>query len=100
MPEMTDRDPKTRERAMIMPKTNFIMLVLSLNSSALVHLGAENDPSTGTRSINLTLAKQTVDILAMLAEKTRGNLEKDEERLLTNVLYELQLLYVKAKRED
>ena len=88
------------ERPCMMPQIHFTTFILSLNSSALVHLGADTDPTTGTLSKNLALAKQTIDILAMLAEKTQGNLDKDEKRLLTNVLYELRLLYVKEVRQS
>ncbi|MDZ7830855.1 MAG: DUF1844 domain-containing protein [Desulfobacterales bacterium] len=80
-----------------LPQINFSTFILSLNSSALVHLGLETDPSTGSRMANLPLAKQTIDILAMLAEKTSGNLTHDEQRLLTNIVYELRLMYVKQK---
>jgi len=80
-----------------LPQINFSTFILSLNSSALVHLGLETDPSTGSRVANLPLAKQTIDILAMLAEKTSGNLSNDEQRLLTNIVYELRLMYVKQK---
>lgn len=82
-----------------MPKINFTTFVLSLNSSALVNLGAETDPISGSRSANLVIAKQTIDILAMLEEKTRGNLADDEKRLLTHILYELRLMYVKERDE-
>lgn len=85
----------TSRRTCTMPQIHFTTFILSLNSSALVHLGAEKDPTNGMESKNLPLAKQTIDILAMLAEKTQGNLDEDEKRLLTNVLYELRLLYVK-----
>jgi len=80
-----------------MPEINFSTFILSLNSSALVHLGIQTDPTTGSTSENLLVAKQTIDILAMLDEKTKGNLSEDEKRLLTNVLYELRMLYVKQK---
>ena|SRR6056297_3410509 len=80
-----------------LPQINFSTFILSLNSSALVHLGLETDPSTGSQAANLPLAKQTIDILAMLAEKTSGNLTNDEQRLLTNIVYELRLMYVKQK---
>jgi len=80
-----------------LPEINFSTFILSLNSSALVHLGLETDPSTGNRETNLPVAKQTIDILAMLADKTRGNLTNDEQRLLTNIVYELRLMYVKQK---
>ncbi|MBC2715819.1 MAG: DUF1844 domain-containing protein [Desulfobacteraceae bacterium] len=82
-----------------MPEINFSTFILSLNSSALVHLGIQTDPTSGSTSENLLLAKQTIDILAMLDEKTKGNLAEDEKRLLTHVLYELRILYVKQKEK-
>ena len=82
-----------------MPKINFTTFVLSVNSSALVNLGIETDPIAGSTSANLPIAKQTIDILAMLEDKTRGNLAEDEKRLLTHVLYELRILYVNKRDE-
>ncbi|MFP4158121.1 MAG: DUF1844 domain-containing protein [Desulfobacterales bacterium] len=79
----------------VMPEINFTTFILSLNSSALVHLGQHADPTTGATAKNLPVAKQTIDVIAMLSQKTEGNLTQEEERLLTNVLYELRLLYVK-----
>jgi hypothetical protein len=60
-----------------------------------VHLGQQPEPASGSTIKNLPVAKQTIDVIAMLEEKTRGNLTQEEKRLLTNVLYELRLLYVK-----
>ena len=82
-----------------MPAINFSTFILSLNSSALVHLGIEADPTSGAKASNLLLAKQTIDIIAMMEEKTKGNLTEDEKRLLTPLLYELRMLYVKAKEQ-
>ncbi|MFW6082397.1 MAG: DUF1844 domain-containing protein [Desulfosalsimonas sp.] len=86
---------ETGNRECIMPEINFTTFIMSLNSSALVHLGQHADPTTGTTAKNLPVAKQTIDVIAMLSDKTQGNLSREEERLLTNVLYELRLLYVK-----
>ncbi|MFZ7125938.1 MAG: DUF1844 domain-containing protein [Desulfobacterales bacterium] len=80
-----------------MPKIDFSTFVFSLNSSVLVQLGLLEDPGTGKKDKNLPLAKQTIDILAMLEEKTRGNLNRDEENLLKGILYDLRILYVKEK---
>ena len=63
----------------------------------LVQLGLIDDPATGKKTKNLPLAKQTIDILGMLEEKTRGNLTKDEETMLKNILYDLRMIYVKEK---
>lgn len=82
-----------------MPKISFSTFVMSLNASILVNLGLETDPITGVRAANLPLARQTIDILGMLEQKTKGNLEDDERRLLTHMLYELRILYIKAREK-
>jgi hypothetical protein len=63
----------------------------------LVHLGILDDPATNQKSKNLPIAKQTIDILGMLEEKTRGNLSKEEDDMLNHILYDLRLLYVREK---
>ena len=78
-----------------LPTINFATFIFSLNSSALVQLGMMEDPMTGEKSKNLPLAKQTIDILSMLEEKTRGNLDPDEAAMLKNILYDLRIHYVK-----
>ena len=80
-----------------LPTINFATFIFSLNSSALVQLGMMEDPTTGQKSQNLPLAKQTIDILSMLEEKTKGNLDTDEAAMLKNILYDLRIHYVKAK---
>lgn len=80
-----------------MPAINFATFIFSLNSSALVHLGIIDDPATRNKSKNIAMAKQTIDILAMLQEKTQGNLTVDEENMLKSMLYDLRILYVKEK---
>ena len=80
------------------PEINFATFVASLNASALLQLGAIEDPTTGTKNKNLPMAKQTIDILSMLQEKTIGNLSEEEENLLKNILYDLRLMYVKEKQ--
>ena len=92
-----DAETKDGDRAYTLPKIDFSTFVLSINSSALVQLGLIEDPANGKKARNLPLAKQTVDLLAMLEEKTRGNLTLDEENILKNILYELRMLYVKEK---
>jgi hypothetical protein len=72
------------------------MFILSLNTSALVHLGQIPDPQTQQKKTDLALARQTIDILDMLKEKTKGNLTRDEEKLLDSILYELRVLYLKV----
>ena len=86
---------KESSRETHFPKINFQTFILSLNSSALVQLGLIEDPVSGLMEKNLSLAKQTIDMMGMLEEKTRGNLAKDEEMMLKNILYELRIMYVR-----
>jgi Domain of unknown function (DUF1844) len=81
-----------------LPAIDFATFVLSLSHSALVHLGDAPDPSGGPARPDVTMAKQTIDLLALLQEKTEGNLSGEEERLLDQVLYDLRMRYVEVTR--
>ncbi|OGP10484.1 MAG: hypothetical protein A2048_01520 [Deltaproteobacteria bacterium GWA2_45_12] len=70
------------------------MFVISLASSVQMALGLIANPVTNTTSVNLASAKQTIDILGMLQEKTKGNLSKEEDHLLQQILFELRMQYV------
>ena len=90
-------EPEEAQEDFPLPEINFPTFIFSLNTSVLVHLGVIEDPSTGNKTKNLSLAKQTIDILGMLEEKTRGNLTDDEGAMLKNILYDLRIIYVKEK---
>ena len=80
-----------------LPPVDFTTLVMSLSTSAMAALGLVADPRSGERTeCNLPLARHTIDLLALLEEKTRGNLTGEEERLLGQVLYDLRMCYVRA----
>ena len=81
----------------VMPQVTFSAFVMSLNTSALFHLGEIADPETGAKTQNLMLAKHTIDTLAVLKEKTKGNLTGEEDNMLTKFLYDLKMRYVKAE---
>jgi hypothetical protein len=76
----------------------FTALVLSLSAGAMVHLGEVPQGAEDAPEPNLPLARQTIDILELLQEKTRGNLDPDEDRLLGSVLHELRMKYVARSR--
>lgn len=80
-----------------MPEVTFTTLIMSLNTSALYHLGDIEDPETGRSGKDLVLAKHTIGTLQLLKDKTKGNLIDKEEELLGHVLADLKLRYVKAK---
>lgn len=81
-----------------LPPIDFTTFCLSLASSAMIHLGQSPSPETGKTDKSLPLAKQTIDILALLEEKTRGNLTAEESKLLSTVLYDLRMRFVQESR--
>jgi hypothetical protein len=83
---------------MPLPPMNFSTFIFSLNHTALMHLGVVKDPSVGETAKNLDLAKQTIDILAMLEEKTQGNLTDDESQMVKSILYDLRMIYVRERK--
>ncbi len=81
-----------------LPRVDFATFVISLSHSAMVHLGEAPDPETGHVDKSLPLARQTIDLIAMLEDKTKGNLTGDEERLIGQVLYDLRMRYVELSK--
>jgi len=80
-----------------MADISFTQFVISLASSAAVHFGDMPDPDGGQRADpNLEGARQMIEILSLLEEKTRGNLTAEERQVLDSVLYELRLRYVEV----
>ena len=77
---------------------DFSTLVFSLATGALIHMGLAPDPMSKRAEKNLELAKQNIDILEILKDKTRGNLSPEELKLLENLLTETQLRFVEASR--
>ena len=107
-PKATDPDGETQKKEaketpsqesseMPLPEINFPSLIFSLSSTALFHLGELPDPQTNEKKKDLPLAKHTIDTIAMLKEKTAGNLTGDEEKFIENILTDLRLRYVKEK---
>jgi hypothetical protein len=78
-----------------LPDIDFATFVLSLGSSVLVHLGEVQD-AEGKKQPDLPLAKQTIDLLALIQVKTKGNLDESEDQLLAGLLYDLRIKYVDA----
>ncbi|NTV33389.1 MAG: DUF1844 domain-containing protein [Deltaproteobacteria bacterium] len=85
-----------KEEGMPLPEVNFNSLIFSLSSSALINLGEIADPNTGQKQRDLPLAKHTIDTIAMLQDKTKGNLNPEEKRFLDTILADLRWRYVKT----
>ena len=100
--EIPREEPQTKEESadqdIPLPEINFMNFLLSLSTSVLIQLGEVQDPMTNQNEKNLPIAKQTIDLLGMLREKTKGNLTPDEEKLFENLLYDLRMRYVRATR--
>jgi hypothetical protein len=79
-----------------LPEVNFNSLIFSLSSSALLHLGEIADPHTGQKKKDVPLAKHSIDIIAMLKDKTKGNLTEEEQRFMESILADLRWRYVRA----
>lgn len=79
------------------PELTFEQFLLSLATAALVHLGEVAHPETNEKKVDLIQAKQNIDILGMLHEKTKGNLSDGERQLLEGMLGQLRMQYVSAR---
>lgn len=80
------------------PQVSFVAFVMSLATTAAVHFGDLPDPITEQASVNLDGARQMIDILAMLQEKTRGNLTEEESKLVDDLLYDLRMRFIDASK--
>ncbi len=82
-----------------LPAIDFATFVLSLSHSVLMHLGDAPDPSGGVTKRDVSMARQTIDLLALIQEKTAGNLNGEEERLLNQVMIDLRARFEEVLRE-
>lgn len=104
----TARDPEPRagesareekQADATLPEINFSTFVISLSTQALMHLGEIADPLSGKVEKDFPVAKQMIDIISLLHEKTRGNLDPGEQQLMDDVLYDLRMRYVEAVKQ-
>ena len=89
-PEPADHEDHGHEH----PPLTFSSFVFSLSTSALMLMGEQLDPRQGKIPVNLPQAKEIIDILSVLEAKTKGNLDKDEQAMLTDMLYALRMKFV------
>jgi hypothetical protein len=82
-----------------LPEINFSAFVISLSTQALMHLGEIANPMSGKVEVDVPVAKQMIDILAMLKDKTRNNLNASEDRLVDDILFDLRMKYVEAVKK-
>jgi hypothetical protein len=91
----TGRQDSPDEERTFLPPLEFASLVILLYFPALIQLGLMPDPVSGERRENLTLAKRNIDLLDLLKDKTKGNLNAEEEKFLEEALSQLKMAYLK-----
>ncbi len=83
----------------VMPEVTFSAFIMSLNTSVLYHLGEIADPASGQTTVDVDLARHGIDTLALIQEKTKGNLTEDEEEMIKTILYDVKIRFVKAVKK-
>jgi hypothetical protein len=83
-----------------LPTLDFSTFILSLSHSALLHMGDAPHPDTDAVHTSLPMARQTIDLLGLLEDKTKGNLTGDEERLLTQILFDLRMRFLEQSKRE
>ena len=83
-----------------LPEVDFASFIFSLSTSALIQMGIIKDPVSKKVEINLSGAKQTINIINMLKEKTRSNLNNEEDKLIDQLLFDLRMKYVAAVEKN
>lgn len=76
----------------------FSSFVVSLGGTAMEHMGLSPHPEAQPK--NLALARQTIDLIGLLQEKTKGNLDEEEQTLIDSLLYELRLKWTEASKSE
>ncbi len=97
-PPKMDQDIKEEEEKP--GRIDFSTFILSLGSSTLTLLGVVEDPIKREKIVNLPQAREMIDLLTILQEKTKGNLSKEEGILLDNLLFDLRMRYVEKKEKS
>jgi hypothetical protein len=93
-----DAEPPHMPAGEPMPEMSFSTFVISLTTQALMHLGEIADPQSPQIARDLPAAKQMIDLLGILNDKTKGNLDPAEAQLLGDMLYDLRMRYVEVAR--
>ena len=92
--------PEDQKSQALPPEVNFASFMISLSTSVYIHLGLVPDPISQAKKQNLSLAKQSIDIIEMLKNKTSNNLTKEETQLMDNILYDIRMKYVEAFKKQ
>jgi hypothetical protein len=98
-PAESSAGPAGPESQGAIPEMTFSAFVIGLGTQAMLSLGQFPDPESGRSSVDLSAARQLIDVLGILMEKTRGNLDKREEELLNHLLFDLRTKFVEQSKQ-
>lgn len=98
--EIPSLDEEKMKDGQELPPIDFMSFIMSLSTSALIYLGEVPDPVDNERKKIIPMAKQMIDLISLIMEKTKGNLTVDEEKYMENILFELRMLFVKASSKQ
>lgn len=99
MSDVENSEPQPEEMSLPLPPASFAFIVLSLRAQAEMQLGLMGFGQDEEQKPDLQLARHTIDLMAVLRDKTKGNLSLEEQRLLENSLTELRFRFVQASEE-
>ncbi len=94
-----EKAPSEEEKASIIPEVNFVNLISSFYTNAMISLGVLKDPTDTIKEANIDIAKHMIDTISLIEEKTRGNLNNDEEKFISDMLYNLRMIYVEKVKQ-
>jgi len=92
----TSENISDKENVEEYPPIDFMSFIMSLSTSALIYLGEVPDPVDNEKKKIIPMAKQMIDLISLLNDKTKGNLTADEEKYMENILFELKMVFIKA----
>ncbi len=97
---MPNENNEPKKEKMKLPEANFAQLVFLLGAQAMQQLGAVPNPLNGKNEVDLPVAQFSIDLLAILQEKTKGNLSEKENQMLDDLLFDLRMHFVTASKEQ
>lgn len=95
---MSEDNGKKEDPKHAMPEITFSTFIMSLGTATMIHLGIMPDPISKKTETNNEMAKQNIDLIALLKEKTKGNLSEEEQSLVDGMLYDLRMKYVESTK--
>ena len=98
--EKKEESEKEEQKGYAIPEPDFITFIFTLSTHAQIGMGLIPNPISKKVEVDLNLAKYQIDIIGMIKEKTKGNLDEREGKFIENILHELRMVYVNVAKES